>query len=345
VEVREEGAAAPVPISLESPATAGWFLMPWTVTYTAQRLIKLSRNLREGAATLSFLDDCGGTTNQPLVPPVRDEHFRFKVGPAVPFPTSVGAARVTSVEFVERSHCQRRRYWVEIDLTPDLAAFPLLGMSARAGGGGFAQGFWRPRKDLIQGNLFAACGPGSPDPSLTPGRHTVEFIAEIAGGPTLPPLLMTLDVDCSADAGVCEDSLAPDAAVPEPDAAAAAPDIVVAMPDTYEPLRDAAPPPRDQAPPPPDAAPPPPDTATLAPAGSDGSAASRTPGAAASGADASGVTATTPADHACDCATGGAPRGAPVLGLGLVLGWCARRFTGRRQRARASDARPRPRRP
>jgi hypothetical protein len=341
VEVREEGAAAPVPISLESPAAAGWFLTNWNVNYTGQRMIKLSRALREGTVTLSFLDDCGGMTNGTLVPPVRDEHIRFTVGPAVPFPTRTGTARVTAVEFVERSHCRQRRIWVEIDLPPDLAAFPLLGMSAGAEGRHFPQGFWRPRQDLIQGNLFAACGPGPLEGALSPGRHTIEFSAKIGGGPTLPPLLMTLDVDCGADAGVCEDPLAPDplatdAAALPPDAAVATPDATLAEPDVAASLPDAAVLEPDAAVLEPDAAVEP-DAAPSAPDASGGSAASRAPGAA------SGVAVG--ANHGCDCATGGAPRGAPVLGLALALAWCARRFTARRQRARASGGPPRPRRP
>jgi uncharacterized protein (TIGR03382 family) len=211
LQLRESGAADPVPIVLER--VSGGYLTGLARGSSEDRLVKPQRELRVGEVTLSFLETCG-----PPAPPSdagpwpRNGKFRYQVVAAVPFPTSAGTARVRSVEILEKSDCQGRVIWVDVDLAADLAAFPLLDMSAETAGGRPLTGsFWRSGA-RIQGNFYAACGPTARPGDLMPGTTVVRLLSEIAGGPKLAPLMLTVNVDCGADAGVCPMSQAVDAA-------------------------------------------------------------------------------------------------------------------------------------
>jgi hypothetical protein len=242
IEVREAGAATPVPIVFEKASAGDNLLVNTGSRFGEEYLIKPQRELRTGEVVLSFLDACGSYTRRPLIsPPVRNEQHRYRVGPAGPLPTRTGTARLRELMFVEHSSCRDRRLYVDITLDPALAVFPLLAMEARSPGKRYLAGsFWAVPPGTVTAVLFASCGGTPPgDGYLPAGPSLVTFHASIGGGPAIAePVTLNLNVDCAADAGVCEEDSPPDAAISVRDGAIAAREVappIDVSPDTSTP--------------------------------------------------------------------------------------------------------------
>lgn len=209
-ELREAGASEPVPIVIEKLANDSHLVIGLSIHAGEEYLVKPQRDLRTGEVTLSYLDDCGPYAGRPLVtPPVRNERFRFRVGPAVVPPARIGVAKVREVMIAENSGCGIQRIYVEITLDPALNAFPLLAMTQRVAGQRYLVGsFSRYTSGTVVAAIFASCQPPVKEGYLPPGRSEVVIEASVAGGAKIAePLVVTLDVDCAGDASACPDRI------------------------------------------------------------------------------------------------------------------------------------------
>jgi MYXO-CTERM domain-containing protein len=198
--LREVGGAA-VPIQIDPVVGSG------PVGYDAgggeQYLVRLQRALTPGEVVLGFDDDCGPYPGTPMGPTVRNERFRYTVGPAQPLPTRIGTAKQAHFGAYDPMMCGLQSIDFEVALDPALAAFPLLRMETRAPDGRtLSTGFSRPVPGTVRGTLIASCRaiPGSAA-YLRQGEDSITLSAELVGGAPLPPVTLAVQVDCSPDAG------------------------------------------------------------------------------------------------------------------------------------------------
>jgi hypothetical protein len=198
--LREEGGAE-IPIALE-PLTGSVVPGYQQGNQNERYLIRPRRTLTPGPVYLGFNDDCGP------VGQVRRE-YRYTVGPAQPLPTRLGTPRQTDPGIVDPA-CGLRTAAFVVDLSPELAAFPLIRLEVRAPDGRWlTAGVRRQDPGRLEGSLLVACSAAMEAPSyLHRGETEVTLLAEVLGAPPLPPITLAITSDCARDAG-CEK---PDAA-------------------------------------------------------------------------------------------------------------------------------------
>jgi hypothetical protein len=205
--LREIG-GGPVPIAVEKAPVDG-LLGADGAGSSDWYLVKPQRPLRTGQVALEFDDDC--RISGPLAPtPVRREAV-YEVGPALPLPKTVGEPTQTRFGVGDQT-CGLPRVDFQIRLEPALDAFPLLRFQAQgADGRPLSAGFSRYMPGLVQGSLLLACSTNLANPAyLRPGETSVTFVAEVLGGPPLPPVTMEVEADCAADAGCATPDAATD---------------------------------------------------------------------------------------------------------------------------------------
>jgi MYXO-CTERM domain-containing protein len=176
-----------------------------------QYFVRPQRALAAGEAVLSFLDDCGTYVDAPLVPRARRE-VRFKVGPAVTLPTSLGTVRVTGLQQVPDSQCRNRLVDFELLLDPALAKLPLLRILMSSPEGALGGTLMRYAPGRLVGHLLGWCGPDRQPGYLGQGTTLVSIAVDFGAAMPLAPLTLSVTFDCGADAGICD---LPDAGPPD----------------------------------------------------------------------------------------------------------------------------------